>query len=869
MALQLISTAWILLFMTNYLDATESYYSNVGSQTITCNASECNLNCTAKSGCLGLTLNVNMNITTSLDIFCIGTRSCYSSAIYANTVREIYISCAGSDSCEDLTIYANNTQNVTLICNYEDNQSLNDASCGFLTLYANHSQHTDIHCMKRNCYAAAFYLTHAASATFHAELSGSWSAAIYAQHMMNALTMQCDGEGACSYAHIHTNHMEGNLYLICRQLYACQGLRVTGGTMNGNIYVTSAAPDAVKWMTLDADQITGSLDVDCVANHSCSDIDVYCPRQDCNIMCGPFDSPCSGADFHIDSPLHSINLNCTTDNACGGVEFKCNDGDSSRLVYDETTQDWGCGDRDYKCCPYLNGAIECVANQPCQVSCLTDYECQGYIINATKALSLQMTCGGYGSCSGAIVFGPTQNNASFSLGCVSDKSCIGATVQVVGDYHMNAFVLHCGGDQSCQDMDIVFNVSTVSLFNIICESWGDDICTRLNILTRAVIHRLDIQCHNDYTQDRTCSYLDSVFLNTVDSASLVCNGSTSCLYASIDLIVGTDNHSVQCIGPQACNRADFRMAFGEFDDGNVNIYCLNPVLYGINPASYAACGSADFYVTGSGTYPFLGSSVSLNCASRYDCIRIMFNADNLESIDAVCDRQSCLEAVFDVDTTLFFNLACNSYESCVMATVYCPHHDGGVCNVDCVGYESCADLAINANDLCVEDSLNITCHAEVLNGTNVDSYSTCSGLTFDSDSLLSTAYIWNNNSLQYECEHKDDSYCCPYQAQNVILSPNTTISPTDTTNLTAMFNTTIATTDTMQSINTTVTTESPENSATTVATQQSPVTSPVDDALSTDVDGAIDDSAGVISTFVPLVIIASFVINSCVSLHSN
>eukprot|EP01083_Nonionella_stella_P167421 562663_1 len=346
---------------------------------------------------------------------------------------------------------------------------------------------------------------------------------------------------------------------------------------------------------IEAHDTTGILTVDCKGTYGCYGAQIHCRDSDCNVICDEVDG-CFGAQIHVgDHGLDTIHFDCDdTATSCSALSIHCDSGGESSLMFDNNT--WKC--IGLGCCPWKNGEIICVADEPCFLTFAGDSNCRGYSIDATNATSLVIYCLDASSCEGMKVSCPKGIGSSCTFNCAGVGSCDDALIHTHADHQINEFTLNCQS-RACMRLIAVVNVSTISTVNVLCNN--AHACEGVHLgITGIVDDAFALDCG----AEGACQNAAFVFKTTnVDINCVNPMGSTSNVSAACgdaEISIGGDHLGIAALYCDAYDCSSLAMSVN--DATSVNVYCTGDY----------SCHVASFYLDQS-------SNVSLFCDGWHSC----------------------------------------------------------------------------------------------------------------------------------------------------------------------------------------------------------------------------------------------------------
>eukprot|EP01083_Nonionella_stella_P258221 882899_1 len=407
----------------------------------------------------------------------------------------------------------------------------------------------------------------------------------------------------------------------------------------------------------------------------------------------------------------------------------------------------------------------CPSNEDCIQDCTTT-SCVNYIIQATNAANLHVTCSN-GHCSGIQISCPYDTTATCSVECTDTDACDKAVITYPQPQNVK---LKCSGGSACNGLQLLgpetFSDNTViSSANIQCLGESTCLYAKLDL---KYMHNVNISCK--YTSSTTPScYHTKIYTQYASDVAVHCHYH-DCFDLYLDGLSVTNEITLDCIGESACkgNSAvhvqqanHFTLKCGSSPQSclSVEIY-PNQDNYHTNEISCAGtgCSGVTVHVDDDYILKYLDfttttttiDSVRFVCSSRgtshlfYDVTTQQFDCDVKRCCpwsyaDIVCDGNNsdhgnctvhcvdeygsngCRNKVIDAVNATTLNVICNSinatYGGCEGSVIFCPrnmvHKYGGdylQCNVNCVDIKSCWAARVSSY---YDDQLNIVCNNDL------------------------------------------------------------------------------------------------------------------------------------------------------------
>ena len=162
----------------------------------------------------------------------------------------------------------------------------------------------------------------------------------------------------------------------------------------------------------------------------------------------------------------------------------------------------------------------CSDGEHCKVDCSYE-ECTAQVLDATGALSLDLTCNGDTSCSYSTILCPTADDAICAISCGEDDTCESMAVVIANtDANYNSFKLNCPTEYTeCGSMQITVQVAEINNIDIFCNGTCDDLIFSVEA---EVVGDVSIYCSNCYESSWTADVKD------FESATILCDRRVSC-----------------------------------------------------------------------------------------------------------------------------------------------------------------------------------------------------------------------------------------------------------------------------------------------------------------------------------------------------
>ena len=233
---------------------------------------------------------------------------------------------------------------------------------------------------------------------------------------------------------------------------------------------------------------------------------VWCPTHEdslCTIECTK-DGACQSVHLYVESEYEGVRTVVDGDD---NVIFECD------------------SETEASCSGYYNSDIVviCSDGEHCQKNC-ADNECIYQKMDATSALSLNLTCDGQSSCQYSTILCPTAHNATCTISCHDEWSCqLTVIIFENANAHFNNLQINCRSDADCTEMQVTVQAAEIKNIDINCHGH----CSNMVFSVDAdVVGDVDILC-TSFLSCASSSWTANV--EYFERAELVCNGEPSSL----------------------------------------------------------------------------------------------------------------------------------------------------------------------------------------------------------------------------------------------------------------------------------------------------------------------------------------------------
>ena len=523
--------------------------------------------------------------------------------------------------------------------------------------------------------------------------------------------MNCQGIQSCRYSNLSVE--ESVITMNCNGNKACQSANIVGKgdlnlecTINGN---ASCASMNINMMT-NKTQTLKCGDKESDSAYACDSLSFSTTANSLNVDC--YEMGCNGTTVKTMNPVSTLNLDCSSKDACVGAQVIAN------------------GNFDYQCagdysCRGLQ--VTTTQNKDQNVICKADHICESLQWTASGGLSIE--CDGESAC-----YKSSFIAANTSINCVGNQTCSNGMVQsMTANINCNAtgsnetmpcpsmFIattkalsMTCAGMGSCKSS----NLSIDGEAKLICES--NDSCGDMTVILPANFNNGFFQMNG--SQKGSC-----------DDFKFKCAHPTS-RPSITDFIWDKQLNKYQCANSECCPWDSSKPPYiPEVANGTLTCerFINNKTgMCNINGSNVTTKPQNPWYPKYDISFLSLDASMAkelnLECATKSTCSNTNVQGASSESNINCNAEDACLEATISGLKSETTNINCINSASCHYMKVkdvtgkgqlYC--NSGGNAEVPCVSIDYTAPTAKEVDIKCIGSSMGSACSDLIVHAGNV------------------------------------------------------------------------------------------------------------------------------------------------------